>query len=46
VLVEDRLQRVGTKLADWQELHADDQYTRRRLGAAQIRSLSRSEVRS
>ena len=46
VLVEDRLQRVGTKLADWQGPHADDQYTRRRLGAAQIRSLSRSEVRS
>src|SRR5438876_5953893 len=22
VLVEDRLQRLGTKLADWQELHA------------------------
>jgi hypothetical protein len=23
VLVEDRLQRLGTKLADWQRRHAD-----------------------
>src|SRR4029450_3054618 len=46
VLAEARLQRVGTELADWQQLHAGTQYTWRRRGAIQIRSLSRSAVRS